>query len=110
MGETEKVSVPFSDSLKVPAPFESPYGLNRRQTFFVTIISVIGSFKVFELVYMMTGGGPADATIVLLLRMYQVGFSFLKLGEAAAISWVLFVLIMIATLIQFRASKWVHYA
>lgn len=79
-------------------------------TFFVTIISVIGSFKVFELVYMMTGGGPADATIVLLLRMYQVGFSFLKLGEAAAISWVLFVLIMIVTLIQFRASKWVHYA
>lgn len=78
-------------------------------TFFVAIISVISSFRVFELVYMMTGGGPADATIVLLMRMYQVGFSFLKLGEAAAISWVLFALIMIATLIQFKSSKWVHY-
>jgi multiple sugar transport system permease protein len=78
-------------------------------TFFVAIITVIASFRVFEFVYMMTGGGPADATVVLLLRMYQVGFTFLKLGPAAAISWVLFLMIMIATFIQFRASRWVHY-
>ena len=78
-------------------------------TFFVAIITVIASFRVFEFVYMMTGGGPADSTVVLLLRMYQVGFSFLKLGPAAAISWVLFLLILIVTLIQFRAARWVHY-
>jgi multiple sugar transport system permease protein len=78
-------------------------------TFFVAIITVIASFRVFEFVYMMTGGGPADSTVVLLLRMYQVGFSFLKLGPAAAISWVLFLMIMVATFVQFRASRWVHY-
>ena len=78
-------------------------------TFFVTVMSIIGSFKVFELVFMMTRGGPADATMVMLLLMYQVGFNYLKLGQAAAISWVLFALILVATVVQFRASKWVHY-
>jgi multiple sugar transport system permease protein len=78
-------------------------------TFFVAIMAIIGSFQVFNLVFIMTRGGPANATQVLLTRMYEVGFSFLKLGEAAAISWVLFGLILIATLVQFRSSRWVHY-
>lgn len=78
-------------------------------TFFIVVISVIGSFKVFDLVFMMTRGGPADATQVLLLRMYQLGFSYLLLGQAAAVSWVLFALILLVTLVQFRTSRWVHY-
>jgi multiple sugar transport system permease protein len=78
-------------------------------TFFIVVISVIGSFKVFDLVFMMTRGGPADATQVLLLRMYQLGFNYLLLGQAAAVSWVLFALILIVTLVQFRTSRWVHY-
>lgn len=87
----------------VTVPMVSP------TTFFILIMAVIGSFQVFNIVFMMTRGGPADSTQVLLLRMYQVGFQFLKLGQAAAISWILFALILAATLLQFRGSRWVHY-
>lgn len=77
--------------------------------FFVLVVSTIGSFQVFNTIYMMTGGGPADATNVLVLHMYDVGFRFFRLGNAASIAWTLFVIIMLLTLVQFRSARWVHY-
>lgn len=78
-------------------------------TFFILIISVIGSFQVFGQIYMMTRGGPANATHVLVLRIFNLAFRFFHMGRAAALAWVLFVIIMAVTLIQFRYSRWVHY-
>lgn len=77
--------------------------------FFVLVISTIGALQVFNIVYLLTNGGPANATNVLVLRMFDVGFRFGKLGEASAIAVVLFLMIAAITAFQFRFSKWVHY-
>ena len=78
-------------------------------TFFVMVVSIIGSFRAFDVIWILTGGGPINATNVLLIRMYELGFMFLRLGQAAALAWVLFALIFAVTLAQFRFSGWVHY-
>jgi multiple sugar transport system permease protein len=74
-------------------------------TFFVIIISLINSFQVFDQVWVMTEGGPAGATTVLVEQIVRHAFSYGEMGYAAAISWVLFVLVLGATLIQFRVQK-----
>lgn len=77
---------------------------------FVTVISVIGSFQVFGAIYIMTKGGPLNATNVLVYHLYFQGFQELRMGYAAALAWVLFAFLFIMTLIQLRLSKeWVHY-
>lgn len=79
-------------------------------TFFVVIISIIGSFQVFDQALIMTGGGPGVATTTLVLHIYQVGFQSFHMGYAAAISWVLFALVFIFTVIQFWFQRrWVIY-
>ncbi len=78
--------------------------------FFVIIVSIIGSFQVFTSVYVMTRGGPADATLMYVLQMYFKAFSDLKMGYTSAMAWILFTIILAFTLIQFRmASRWVYY-
>ncbi|HRU39263.1 MAG TPA: sugar ABC transporter permease [Candidatus Goldiibacteriota bacterium] len=80
--------------------------------FFNLIMSIVWSFQVFTQVYVMTGGqgGPADSTLVLVLYIYQHAFKFHNMGYASALAWVLFVIIMIFTLLQFKfAGGWVHY-
>jgi multiple sugar transport system permease protein len=79
-------------------------------TFFVTITSIINSFQVFAQVQIMTYGGPAGATQVIMERIYKYAFQFFKMGYASALSWVLFVIILIITVIQWRLQKrWVFY-
>lgn len=75
-------------------------------TFFVGVISIINSFQVFDQVWVMTEGGPAGATSVLVERVVRHAFSYGEMGYAAAISWVLFLLVFAATLIQFRLQRW----
>jgi multiple sugar transport system permease protein len=78
--------------------------------FFVLIVSVISSFQVFTNVYVMTKGGPADATLMYVLQMYFKAFSDLKMGYTSAMAWILFAIILIFTLLQFRvARRWVYY-
>ncbi len=80
--------------------------------FFNLIMSIVWSFQVFTQVYVMTGGqgGPADSTLVLVLYIYQHAFKFHNMGYASALAWVLFIIIMLFTLIQFKfAGGWVHY-
>lgn len=87
-------------------------------TFLVLILSTISTFQAFEQIYVMTGGaqdpvsagGPNNASLVLMLYLYQQGFSFLKMGYASAIAWVLFMILFVLTLIQvILQKKWVHY-
>jgi multiple sugar transport system permease protein len=70
--------------------------------FFVTIISVIGSFQVFASVYLLTNGGPGYTTMVYNYYLYLNAFRFLKFGMAAALAEVLFVILLILTLLQWR--------
>jgi multiple sugar transport system permease protein len=58
--------------------------------FFAVVISLINSFQVFDQVWVMTGGGPAGATSVLVEQIVKAAFNFGKMGYAAALSWVLF--------------------
>lgn len=79
-------------------------------TFFVIVVSIIGSFQVFDLIFMMTQGGPGRATLVLVYYIYQHAFRWFGMGYAASIAFVLFIVIFILTLIQLRLSgRWVHY-
>lgn len=79
-------------------------------TFFVLIISIIGSFQIFELVFIMTNAGPANATNTLVFYIYQNGFQFYQMGYASAAAMVLFVIVLIMTLVQYALqNRWVHY-
>jgi ABC-type sugar transport system permease subunit/ABC-type glycerol-3-phosphate transport system substrate-binding protein len=71
-------------------------------TFFILVTSLIGSFQVFTSVYVMTGGGPVKSTDVVVYHIYQAAWEQLRMGYAAAMSWVLFVIVMIATWVQFK--------
>jgi multiple sugar transport system permease protein len=79
-------------------------------TFFVLIISIISSFQVFDLVYVMTKAGPSNATNTLVYFIYQNGFAFYQMGYASAAAMVLFLIVLGLTLIQYRLQdRWVHY-
>lgn len=80
-------------------------------TFFVTVISIINSFQVFDTIYLMTQGGPARATSVIVHYLYQNAFEYFRMGYASAMAYVLFFLIFTVTLIQFwRQKKWGVYS
>jgi multiple sugar transport system permease protein len=79
-------------------------------TFFVSIMLTIASFKIFDLILVMTGGGPGRATNVLVIHTYNVAFREFKFGYASAIAMVLFLIVLIITIVQFRMEKrWVSY-
>jgi len=73
--------------------------------FFALSISLINSFQVFDQVYVLTGGGPAGATTVLVERIVKNAFSFSRMGYASAMSWVLFALIFAVTLAFSRVQR-----
>lgn len=78
--------------------------------FFATIMTMITSLQVFVQPQMLTGGGPGNATLPLVMWIYNQGFKFQELGLAAAGAWILFALIITITALQFTAQKkWVHY-
>jgi len=79
-------------------------------TFFVSIMLTIASFKVFDLIMVMTGGGPGRATNVLVVHTYNVAFKEFRFGYSSAIAMVLFVIVLVITIVQFRMEKrWVSY-
>lgn len=73
--------------------------------FFVVIITAISSFQVFDLIYLMTQGGPFDSTNVLVYAIYKNAFEYFHIGKASAIAYVLFVIILVLTLIQWHFRK-----
>jgi multiple sugar transport system permease protein/sn-glycerol 3-phosphate transport system permease protein len=69
---------------------------------FVLVTDIIGSFQIFDTVYVMTQGGPGNATNVINYQIYQTAFQNFDVGSAAAMSLVLFAVILVVTVIQFR--------
>ena len=78
--------------------------------FFNLVMGIIGSFQLFTEVYMMTRGGPEDATLFYAYYLFQRAWRYLDMGYASALAWVLFAVIMALTLLVFRSQRrWVHY-
>ncbi|MNE44992.1 sn-glycerol-3-phosphate transport system permease protein UgpA [compost metagenome] len=94
----------FQQFLYITLPSLSP------TLFMVLILTIINSFQVFDLVSVMTDGGPGRSTNVLVFRIYQEAFINYRMGYAAAMSTVLFLIIMVISIIQFKLEKkWVTY-
>lgn len=70
--------------------------------FFVVVVSALLSARIFLMPFIMTGGGPGNATRVLSMLIYETGFSYMKMGQAAAISVVLFAIMLVFTTLQMR--------
>lgn len=78
--------------------------------FFLLVIGVIGSFQVFTTAFVLTNGGPQNATLFTVLYVYVNAFHLFNMGYAATLAWGLFIIIMIFTLVQFKtATRWVYY-
>ncbi len=78
--------------------------------FFNLILGIIGSFQVFTQAYVMTNGGPNNASLFYALYLFRNAFEYFKIGKASAMAWVLFVILLGLTLVQFKgAKKWVYY-
>jgi multiple sugar transport system permease protein len=74
-------------------------------TLVIMVITTIGSFKVFDHIYLMTGGGPENGTLVLAFYIYQQAFKFFNVGYAAALAIIMFVLIFALTVVQIALSR-----
>jgi multiple sugar transport system permease protein/alpha-1,4-digalacturonate transport system permease protein len=77
----------------------------RHTTFFVTVMLTISSFKVFDLILLLTQGGPGQSTLVLSQYIYQKGFVENQFGYASAVSIVLFAICFVITVIQYLVNK-----
>ncbi len=78
--------------------------------FFNLILALIGAFQVFVQAYIITSGGPEDASLFYVLYLYRVAFQNFDMGYASAMAWLLFVIVLVFTLFQFRfANRWVYY-
>ena len=73
--------------------------------FFVIIITAVSSFQIFDLIYIMTQGGPLDSTNVMVYAIYKNAFEYFNIGKASAIAYVLFFIILGLTLIQWHLRK-----
>lgn len=94
----------FRQFWRITVPLLSP------TTFMVMVLATINSFKVFDAIKIMTNGGPGRSTNVLVFRIYQESFVYYRFGYGSAIAMVLFVIVLVLTLIQFRGQKkWVTY-
>jgi multiple sugar transport system permease protein len=78
--------------------------------FFNLIMNIIGSYQVFGASYIMTQGGPNNATLTVVLLLYRVAFEQFRFGYASAMAWALFLIILVFTLLVIRSSQaWVYY-
>lgn len=74
-------------------------------TYFVTLVTAISSFQVFDLIYVMTSGGPKDSTNVIVYSIYKYAFEYFDIGKSCAMAYILFVVIFILALLQRKLSK-----
>ncbi len=78
--------------------------------FFNVILAIIGALQVFDAGYVLTRGGPNDATLFYMVNLYERAFQLVQLGYASALAWILFIIIMVITLLVIRSSAlWVFY-
>jgi multiple sugar transport system permease protein len=94
----------WSKFWNVTIPMMSPVIL------FNVILGIIDSFQIFTPAFIMTEGGPANASLFYGLYLYNNGFKFFKMGYASALAWLMFAIILVLTLLVFRSSlRWVYY-
>ncbi len=90
--------------LKITLPLMSPV------IFYNLVTGIIGTFQYFTDAYVLTGGGPVDATLFYNLYLYKQAFTYRNMGYASALAWVLFLIVLAFTLLVFRSSDlWVYY-
>lgn len=95
---------PLRQFFRITLPMLSP------TSFFLLITGIVGSFKVFDLIMVLTGGGPAGSTSVIVYYLYEVAFVNLESGYASAMGIILLILILLVTLVQWVGQKkWVNY-
>ena len=95
---------PLSRFFKITIPLLTP------TMFFILVMSVIGTFQTFGLIYVMTQGGPINSTNVYIYYLWQMAFGSSKMGYASAMAWILAMVIFTITMIQVRLARlWVHY-
>jgi len=90
---------PFQQFLRITLPLLAP------TTVFISIITMIGYFQFFAEPYVMTQGGPLNSTLSIVLLMYQQGFRWWNMGYSAALAFVLFAMILVASIVQTRIQK-----
>lgn len=79
-------------------------------TFFNLVVGIIGTFQVFTTAFVLTNGGPENATLFMVLYIYDTAFVNFQMGYASVLSWLLFLIILFFTALQFRvAGRWVYY-
>ncbi len=74
--------------------------------FFVLVITIINAFQLFEQTYVLTKGGPANATLTMSYFIFQNAFQFFRMGYASALAYVLFAMVFVLTMIQMRMQSW----
>jgi len=95
---------PLRQFIAITLPMISP------AIFYSLVVGIIGSFQVFLNAYILTAGGPNNATLTMVLYIYRKAFQEFHFGYGAAVAWVLFMLILAFTLLIFRSSAvWVYY-
>lgn len=94
----------FHKLFKITIPLMTPTIL------FNTIMAIIGSFQVFTQAYIMTGGGPSDASLFYVFYLFREGFQRSRMGYASALAWILFIIILVFTVLIMKTQKnWVYY-
>ncbi|MBC7238620.1 MAG: sugar ABC transporter permease [Chloroflexi bacterium] len=94
----------FQKLAKITMPMMTP------MLFFNLVMGIIGSFQVFTAAFLMTGGGPRNATLFYMLHLYNNAFRYFRMGYSSALAVVLFVVILVLTLIVNKTSEsWVYY-
>jgi multiple sugar transport system permease protein len=78
--------------------------------FFTTVIAVINSFQGFDLIYVLTGGGPGKDSYTIVYHIYHLAFEVSNFGPASAVAVILFAILLSLTLLQFQFQRrWVNY-
>jgi multiple sugar transport system permease protein len=78
--------------------------------FFSIVWGLINAFQIFDSPYILTSGGPGDASRTVVMYIYETGFRFFQMGYASTIALSLFLIVVVLTLVQFRLSRiWVFY-
>lgn len=85
--------------LKITVPLLKP------TIYFVTTVTAISSFQIFDLIYVMTQGGPAGSTDVIVYSIYKYAFEYFDIGKSCALAYILFVIILVLALVQRKFQK-----
>ena len=85
--------------------FKITLPLLKPTTFFVMLVTLISSFQIFDLIYVMTEGGPQDSTNVIVYSIYKYAFEYFDVGKSCALAYILFLIIFILAILQKKISK-----